>query len=177
MQGPARVGAAPLDRPARLATAGARRIAADAARLLVELVGPEPGLLSGEVDKLACYAGDRKAISRDDVALMVGAGRVLEVWDMIDRATPATPAAPWAILDRLMTSGEAPQRLLAALATSLRKVYHAGALRRMRLDLPDACRKAGIPPMAVDKVGRQHAHLGPAASTASPASCSRPTSP
>jgi DNA polymerase-3 subunit delta len=133
----------------------------DAARLLVELVGPEPGLLAVEVDKLASYVGDGKAIGREDVAKMVGAGRVLEVWDMIDRATTGDAPGALGVLDRLLTSGEAPQRLLAALAVSLRKVHHAGKLRLSRRDLADACKRAGIPPMAVEKTGRQHSHLGP----------------
>jgi DNA polymerase-3 subunit delta len=134
---------------------------ADAARLLVELVGPEPGLLAAEVDKLASYVGDGKAIGREDVAKMVGAGRVLEVWDMIDRATTGDAPGALGVLDRLLTSGEAPQRLLAALAVSLRKVHHAGKLRLARRELADACKRAGIPPMAVEKTGRQHSHLGP----------------
>ena len=137
------------------------KLDADAARLLVELVGPEPGLLATEVDKLASYVGDRKSIKRDDVARMVHAGRVLEVWDMIDRATTGDAAGALGILDRLMTAGEAPQRLLAAMASTLKKVHHAGRLRRARRDLHDACRRAGVYPNAVEKVGKQHAHLGP----------------
>ncbi len=133
----------------------------DAARLMIELVGPEPGLLAVEVDKLVAYVGDRRSITRDDVGRMVGAGRTLEVWDMIDRATLGDAAGALSVLDRLLTAGEAPQRLLAALATSLRKVHHAGKLRQARRELGDACRTAGIPPMAIEKTGRQHAHLGP----------------
>ncbi|RUL83771.1 DNA polymerase III subunit delta [Tautonia sociabilis] len=134
---------------------------ADAARLLIELVGPEPGLLAAEVDKLASFVGEGKGIARDDVAKMVGAGRVLEVWDMIDRASSGDAPGALGVLDRLLASGEAPQRLLAALAISLRKVHHAGALRRARRDLADACKRAGVWPRDIEKVGRQHAHLGP----------------
>lgn len=134
---------------------------AEAARSLVELVGPEPGLLVSEVDKLASYVGDGKAITREDVAKMVGAGRVLEVWDLIDRATLGDAPGALGVLDRLLASGEAPQRLLAALAISLRKVHHAGALRLARRELADACKRAGIWPRDVEKAGRQHAHLGP----------------
>lgn len=133
----------------------------DAARLLVELVGPETGLLSTEVDKLAAYVGDRRSITREDVGRMVGAGRALAVWDMIDQATLGNPTGALKTLDRLMTSGEASQRLLAALAGSLRRVHHSGKLRQARRDLDDACKRAGVYPRDIEKTGRQHAHLGP----------------
>jgi DNA polymerase-3 subunit delta len=51
--------------------------------------------------------------------------------------------------------------LLAAMSYSLLRVYHAGRLRRARVDLREACRAAGISPYAVDKTQQQHAHLGP----------------
>lgn len=137
------------------------KLGAEAARLLVELVGPEPGLLAAEVDKLATYVGQGKEIARDDVAAMVGAGRVLEVWAMIDKATTGDGAGALAVLDRLLTAGEAYPRLLAAMASTLRKVCHAGRLRLARHDLREACRMAGIYSGQVETVGRQHAHLGP----------------
>ena len=65
----------------------ALRLEAEAARLLVELVGPEVGLLAGEVDKLAVYVHPRKSIGRDDVARLVGAGRVEKIYTILDAAT------------------------------------------------------------------------------------------
>ncbi|MHC5543624.1 DNA polymerase III subunit delta, partial [Singulisphaera rosea] len=56
---------------------------------------------------------------------------------------------------------EPPVRLLAAISFSLRKVHHAGQLRRAGLDLKSACQKAGIFSNAVESTGLQHTHLGP----------------
>jgi DNA polymerase-3 subunit delta len=136
---------------------------ADAARLLVELVGPEVGLLASEVSKLATYVGKAAKIRRQDVAKMVGAGRVETIWRVLEAATTGKAAAALDDLDRLLTSGEHPVGLLAAMSASLRKVHHAGALRKARRDLGDACREAGIPtfPAAMELTQRQHAHLGP----------------
>ena len=47
------------------------------------------------------------------------------------------------------------------MSASLLKIHHAGRLRAARLNLDEACRIAGIPPFAVDKTRKQHAHLGP----------------
>lgn len=141
----------------------------DAARLLVELVGPEVGLLASEVGKLATYVGKSAKIRRQDVAQMVGAGRVETIWRVLDAATTGKAASALDDLDRLLTSGEHPVGLLAAMSASLRKLHHAGALRAARRDLADACREAGMPPFAVEQTRKQHAHLGPRRVDALPA--------
>jgi DNA polymerase-3 subunit delta len=133
----------------------------DAARLLVELVGPEVGLLASEVEKLSVYVGERNLIRREDVARMVGAGRVETIWRTVDAATTGKAGEALADLDRLLGSGEPPIKLLAGMTFSLQKVHHAGQLRRARVDLKEACQRAGIYPGAAEKTGRQHAHLGP----------------
>jgi len=134
----------------------------DAARLLVELVGPEPGLLASEVEKLSVYVGEAATIRRADVARLVGAGRVETIWRTLEAATTGRAAEALADLERLLTSGEHPVGLLARMSGSLRMVHHAGQLRRARRTLAEACREAGIPPFAAESTGKQHAHLGPA---------------
>jgi DNA polymerase III subunit delta len=47
------------------------------------------------------------------------------------------------------------------MSASLLKVHHAGRLRGARLPLEEACQIAGVFPSAIEKTGRQHAHLGP----------------
>lgn len=134
----------------------------DAAELLVELVGPEVGLLVVELEKLAVYVGTRAKIQRDDVARMVGAGRLEEVWNLIDAATTGRGALALEQFDRLMGAGEAPIRFLYAMYSSLGRVHHAGQLRRAKKRFEEACAEAGIRSFAYEKTQRQHAHLGPA---------------
>jgi len=134
----------------------------DGARLLVELVGAEPGLLASEVEKLSVYVGTAARITREDVAKMVEAGRIETIWKALDAATTGQGAQALTYLDGLLASGEYPIRALAGMSTSLLKLHHAGKLRAARLGLEDACKRAGIPPFAVSNVQKQHAHLGPA---------------
>jgi DNA polymerase-3 subunit delta len=133
----------------------------DAARLLVELVGPEVGLLASEVEKLSVYVGEANLIRREDVARMVGAGRVESIWRTVDAATTGRAGEALADLDHLLGSGEPPIKMLAGMTFSLQKLHHAGQLRRAKVDLKEASQRAGIYPGAVEKTGRQHAHLGP----------------
>lgn len=137
------------------------RLQRDAARQLIELVGPEPGILAAEVEKLAVYAGSSNKIERDDVVKLVGAGRVEKIWQCLDAATTGQSGEALAQLDRLLAAGEQPVPALAAMSANLLRLHHAGALRTARLNLDEACRIAGIPPFAVEKTRRQHAHLGP----------------
>lgn len=134
----------------------------DAARLLVELVGPEIGLLVSDLEKLAVYVGPAGRIQRDDVVKMVGAGRIETIWKAIEAA--ATGHGDTAInhLEGLLAGGEEPVRMLAGISTSLLRLYHAGYLRAGRMRLEEACREAGINfPFAIKQAAAQHTHLGP----------------
>ena len=122
------------------------QLAADGARLLVELVGPEAGLLAAEVEKLAVYAGDSRRIERADITKLVGGGRVETIWKALDAATTGQGRLALEHLDNLLAAGEQPVPLLAAMSASLLKIHHAGRLRAARLNLDEACRIAGIPP-------------------------------
>jgi DNA polymerase-3 subunit delta len=131
----------------------------DAARLLVDLVGPEAGILAAEVEKLAVYAGDSKRIDRQDVAKLVGGGRVENIWRALDAATAGHGRIALEHLDNMLAAGEIPFVLLAGMSASLLKLHHAGRLRTARINLDEACRLAGI--KSVEQTRRQHAHLGP----------------
>jgi DNA polymerase-3 subunit delta len=134
---------------------------ADAARLVVELAGNEPGILAGEVEKLSVYAGDAKRIEREHVLKLVGTGRVETIWKTVDAATTGHSREALEHLDSLLAGGEDPIAMLAATSATLLKIHHAGRLRTRRMDLDEACRIAAIPSFALEKTRRQHAHLGP----------------
>jgi DNA polymerase-3 subunit delta len=133
----------------------------DGARLVLELVGPEAGVLAAEVEKLAIYAGDSKHVERGDITKLVGGGRVETIWKALDAATTGEGRVALELLDNLLTAGEHPVGLLAAMSTSLLKIHYAGRLRAARLNIDEACRIAGISPKAVYQIRKQHAHLGP----------------
>jgi DNA polymerase-3 subunit delta len=133
----------------------------DAAKLLVELVGAEAGILASEIEKLAVYVGDARRIERSDILKLVGAGRVETVWKALDAATTGQARVAVELLDNLLSAGEQPVVMLAAMSANLLKIHHAGRLRAARISLDEACQMAGIPSFASAKTGKQHAHLGP----------------
>jgi DNA polymerase III subunit delta len=131
------------------------------ARLLLELVGPESGILVSELEKLSVYAGESKRIDRKDILKLVGSGRVETIWKTLDAALGGQVRLALEHLETLMAAGEEPVGLLAAMSASLLKLHFAGHFRAARLDVDEACRLAGIPSFAVEKTRKQHAHLGP----------------
>ncbi len=139
---------------------GAQLDAAEA-RLLLELVGPESGILVSELEKLSIYAGETGRIDRKDILKLVGAGRVETIWKTLDAALAGQVRVALEHFETLMAAGEEPVYLLAAMSASLLKLHYAGHYRAARLDIDEACRLAGMPSFAVDKTRKQHAHLGP----------------
>ncbi|MDB5353354.1 MAG: polymerase delta subunit [Planctomycetota bacterium] len=133
----------------------------DASELLVELVGAEIGLLAMEVEKLSTYVGERKRITREDVATMVDAGRVQKIWSVINAATTGRGENAIVALDALIAANESPHEMLGALRSTLLKTYHAGMLRTAGMDARQACVEAGIYPGGIDTTLKQHTHLGP----------------
>lgn len=141
------------------------KIERDAAVLLTELIGPEPGLLDQEIEKLAVatHDGKKSHIRREDVARYVHSGQADSIWAVIEKAATGNAAEALADLDALLSSGENAVGLLAAMAVSLRKLHHAGLLRQRKMPADAAFHEAGFPawPKAIEAGMAQHKHLGP----------------
>src|SRR5439155_1059749 len=86
----------------------AKQLTQAAAGLLVDLIGPEMGLLDQELLKLALYVGERKRIDEEDVDKLVGRSRAENIWKIFDAIGAANVGEALTILDRLLDHGEDP---------------------------------------------------------------------
>jgi DNA polymerase-3 subunit delta len=102
---------------------------AGAAEDLAECVAADLQRLQTEIEKLTTFAGDRKLIRREDVALMVISERAGTVWEMADMLASRQPARAFDFLDRLLRGGEEPVRLLGGLSWSYRKLVEASEIK------------------------------------------------
>lgn len=139
---------------------------AAAADMLVELIGPELGLLDQELAKLALMAGDEKKISPELVGRAVGGWRTKTTWEMLDAALDGNVGEAMLQLDRLLAAGEQPVGLLGQISASLRRfaaatrlVLQAEAARR-RPNLRQALEQAGVKTFVLQKAERQLRQLG-----------------
>jgi DNA polymerase-3 subunit delta len=135
-------------------------LAAPAARLLVDLVGTDMGLLDQELAKLAIYAGSNSRIDTADVDQLVGQSRAENTWKIFDLIGSGQAGAALALLDRLLDQGEEPLRLLGAFSMQLRRLAQAARLYSQGLAIPDALDRVGVPPFGRNSAEQQLRHLG-----------------
>jgi len=135
-----------------------------AAELMVDIVGPELGLLDQELQKLAAAADGTIDITL--VRDLVGGWRAKTAWEMIDPALAGQAGDALAQLDRLLAGGEHPLAVLGPLGWTLRQMAAAvGIIEQSELQgrkppLRMALEQAGAKPFAIAKVEKQLMRLG-----------------
>jgi DNA polymerase-3 subunit delta len=137
-----------------------QKLDAAAARLLLDLIGPELGQLDQEMAKLAVYVGKGKPITTEAVDLLVGRQRVQTVWKILDAAAAGQTATALANLHDLLEAGEDPHAVLGAMAWQLRKMAHVARLREQNVGWGEAMSRAGLPPFKRDAIAQHLQRLG-----------------
>ncbi len=144
-------------------------LAPRAAELLLDLEGPELGLLDQDLAKLALYTAKDGKVTEQMVRDVVGGWRAKTTWDLIDAAADGNSAEALLQLDRLLQSGEHPLALLGQIAWSLRRfaaatrIYQLAEAENRRIKLSDALQQAGFkawPQGALENADRQLVQLG-----------------
>lgn len=121
-----------------------RAITAPAAGQLLELVGPNLGLLDQELAKLALVCEPDSAVTPEMVAELVGGWRHKTTWDLLEAASDGNAAEALRQLDRLLAAGEQPVALFGAISWSLRRFADVTRIieRSERLGHPADLRRA-----------------------------------
>jgi DNA polymerase III subunit delta len=97
-----------------------------AAQMLVELVGDEPGLIAGQVEKLAMFVDTRKSITPEDVTAIVGRNRFFDAFEVIDSMTAGDmPTAITRIRSMFRNDKESEYSAVGAFAFHFRKMFTA----------------------------------------------------
>jgi DNA polymerase-3 subunit delta len=146
----------------------AAALSATAAERLVEMVGPEMGLLDQELAKLALLAGPGGKITDELVQESVGGWRAKTAWEMLDAAAFGDAREALAQLDRLLSAGENAIAILGQIAFTLRRFAAAARLVEQaeaaggRISLRQALEQAGFKtwPAAMQKAERQLQQIG-----------------
>jgi DNA polymerase-3 subunit delta len=137
----------------------------DAAEMLVDVVGPELGLLDQEVAKLAAAAGSGP-ITCELVDQLVGTWRTKTAWEMIDAVVEGRAPEALKQLDRLLAAGEHPIALLAQAGPSLRRfaaatrLLDAGERAGRRVNARQLLQEVGVKPFVLDRAEKQWRQLG-----------------
>jgi DNA polymerase-3 subunit delta len=121
-----------------------KQLTTSAAQLLVDLVGPEMGLLDQELAKLAVYVGEAARIDGEDVDRLVGNNRAENTFQIFDLIAQGNAAGALALLDKLFGQGEKPIALLGAFSWQLRKLAQAARLVSIGRPMAEAISRAGL---------------------------------
>jgi DNA polymerase-3 subunit delta len=137
-----------------------KQLTGAAARLLVDLIGPDLGQLDQELAKLAVYVGAAARIDDKDVDRLVASSRLETTWKIFDAIGNGQTAEALAILARLFDQGEEPLRILGAFGLQLRRLAQVARLCRHGQTLADSMEQAGVPPFGQRGCEQQLRHLG-----------------
>ena len=97
-------------------------LAPEAAQLLVTLVGEDPAALAGEIEKAALAGGpDNRRVGVEEVLAVVGEHRSRDVFELTRAVEVRDTGTALSLLDRLLSGGEEPLRILAMLANQSRR--------------------------------------------------------
>jgi DNA polymerase-3 subunit delta len=91
------------------------KIDADAARELVDALGGDMMMISGELEKLRLYVGEKKRILLADVETMVLAAKQRSLYELTDAISAKDREKALAILDALLTAGEGEEAAIGHL--------------------------------------------------------------
>ena len=116
---------------------------------------PAP-LLEQEVAKLAALVGDVDTITREDVPKVVGGWRTETTWVMLDAVRDGHPGHAIEALDKLLKSGEAPQKILGGVTFVFRKFAESTERARTGTPLREAIAAAGV---FSNAIGQAEAYL------------------
>lgn len=102
------------------------RLDGGAANRLVDLVGTDLGLLDGELQKLALYVGERKRVSTEDVAALVGQVREEQIWGVLSAVAEGDAARAMTLWEEVwLTDRAASARSIGGLAYKVRQLLNA----------------------------------------------------
>jgi DNA polymerase-3 subunit delta len=128
----------------------------ESAALIIALAGDGLNLLEQEVAKLAALVGDLDTITREDVPKVVGGWRTETTWVMLDAVRDGHPGHAIEALDKLLKSGEAPQKILGGVTFVFRKFAEATERARTGTPLREAIAAAGV---FSNAIGQAEAYL------------------
>jgi DNA polymerase III subunit delta len=102
----------------------------DAANCLVEMTNASLARMQTELEKLKTFAGERSAITRGDVELLVVSDQRFSVWQLSNMLAAGDRVHAMEFLESLLREGEQPVAIIGAIAWMFRKLVEIKDLPR-----------------------------------------------
>lgn len=131
------------------ASAHGKRIASEAAELLVYFIGNNLQEIVSQVEKVAMYVGRRDAITVDDVRAIVTDVKADSVFDLANALGDKNHGKAIRNLHTLMRDGEAPLMILAMISRHFRLLWKVLELVEKKTPSQDIPKLAGVTPFFI----------------------------
>ena len=117
--------------------------------------GRDLTMLSGELQKLAAFVGERAEITAQDVEQVATHTAECTVFAMVDAITEGRAQQAFELLGVLLQGGEQRIGILAMITRQYRQMMHLCALLRERVPQAQQAKLLGVPPFALTRLTRQ----------------------
>jgi DNA polymerase III subunit delta len=125
-------------------------LAEEAAPLLVELVGDDPGLLGTELEKAALAGGpDNRRVGLSEIEAVVGPRRARSIFELLRAVEAGDRGRSLALLQALLDAGEEPLVVLGMLTRDARAAWQVKEWRRRGRSPEEIARALRRPPGAI----------------------------
>ncbi len=118
----------------------------DACRLLHAYVGNSLRALQNEIEKLFIFVGERKQLTAEDIAAVVGATKGYTVFDLQNAIGRKDAREATKILERMIEFGESPQLIIVMLTRFFIQLYKLTELRQRGMPEPEIASELRISP-------------------------------
>ena len=132
-----------------------KTMAQDACELLAFQSGRDLTMLSGELQKLSAYAGEREEITAKDVDQIATKTAESTVFAMAEAISARKAQEAFSLLSVLLNGGEQRIGILAMITRHYRQMLHLCAMREDRVPQAQQAKLLGVPPFVLTKLTRQ----------------------
>lgn len=123
-----------------------RQIAPDACKLLSAYVGASLREIQNEIDKLAIYLGDKKSITVDDVAAVVGMSKEFTVFELQKAIGTKDIRRSTEIMERMLDAGESVPFIIVMLTSYFITLWKLADIQRKGGSNSDMASEARVNP-------------------------------
>lgn len=132
-----------------------RRLPRDGAEALIRAVGRDLRRLQSEADKIITYAGERTALTREDVEAVVAETAAPSIFELLDALGSRQCAAALQMLGGLLDGGEKLQGIHAMAVRHVRSLMSIRALRDRGMRESELARELRLAPWQLRNLTRQ----------------------
>jgi DNA polymerase-3 subunit delta len=129
-------------------------LSAGATRLMIERIGPKPGLLAGELEKVITFTGKAKSIDEQAVMEVVGETKLEKIFDLTDALKTKNPSKALRILRNHLEHGEQPVQLLGMIAWQFRLIWEVKHHQTTGTPPSRIAQKMGVAPFQAEQALR-----------------------